>query len=198
MVSAPPSRSRSKRHRDLLAQLHRWARQRDVTILLEGEPGTGKSYLARQVHALSPRANGPYQEVSLAALDDDLAGSDLFGHVVGAFTDAKKQRAGAFVAASQGTLFLDELGKASSILQRKLLTAIEDRTITPYGSDRAIRVDVRIVAATNVGWDHRSARDRRPRRARDLERPFAIGNRYHSDGRTRSDGCYVAEHRNGR
>jgi DNA-binding NtrC family response regulator len=148
--SAQPWESSSTRHREALAQLKRWARQSDVTILLEGESGTGKSHLARQVHAHSPRAGRAYQEVRLAALDDNLAGSDLFGHVAGAFTDAKQHRAGAFVTANGGTLFLDEIGKASPAVQRKLLHVVEDGTLSQYGSDRSMRVDVRIVAATNI------------------------------------------------
>ena len=145
-----PWSSRSERHLRTLAQLKRYARQPDATILLEGESGTGKSYLARQVHAHSPRAARPFHEVLLSALDDNLSGSDLFGHVAGAFTDAKHHRAGAFVSANGGTIFLDEIGKASPAVQRKLLHVVEDGTVSQYGTDRAMRVDVRVVAATNV------------------------------------------------
>jgi DNA-binding NtrC family response regulator len=155
LVSPQPGKdeflsSRSERHLRVLGRLRRYARQADATILLEGESGTGKSYLARQIHALSPRAGGPYHEVSLSALDDNLSGADLFGHSAGAFTDAKHHRAGAFVSANGGTLFLDEIGKASFAVQRKLLHVLEDGTLMPYGTDRSMRVDVRVVAATNV------------------------------------------------
>lgn len=102
------------------------------------------------MHGHSPRAGRPYQEVRLAAIDDNLAGSDLFGHVAGAFTDAKQHRAGAFVTATGGTIFLDEIGKASPAVQRRLLHVVEDGTLSQYGSDRPMRVDVRIVAATNI------------------------------------------------
>ena len=102
------------------------------------------------MHAQSPRAARPYHEILLSALDDNLSGSDLFGHVAGAFTDAKAHRAGAFASANGGTLFLDEVGKASLAVQRKLLHVVEDGTIAPYGSDRPMRVDVRLVVATNV------------------------------------------------
>ena len=145
-----PWQSRSEQHVRILQQLKRYARQTDATILLEGESGTGKSYLARQIHAHSPRAGRPYHEVLLSALDDNLSGSDLFGHVAGAFTDAKHHRPGAFVSANGGTLFLDEIGKASPAVQRKLLHVVEDGTLLQYGTDRTMRVDVRVVAATNV------------------------------------------------
>lgn len=142
--------SRSARHLRVLDQLRRYARQADATILLEGESGTGKSYHARRIYLQSPRIDRPYHEVSLSALDDNLSGSDLFGHVAGAFTDAKHHRAGAFVSANGGTLFLDEIGKASLVVQRKLLQVVEDGTLLQSGADRAMRVDVRLIAATNV------------------------------------------------
>jgi DNA-binding NtrC family response regulator len=99
---------------------------------------------------MSPRRRGPYHCVVLSTLDDNLAASDLFGHVSGAYTDARHSRPGCFSSASGGTLFLDEIGKASASVQRKLLHAIEHREIWPVGTDRPVRVDVRLVAATNV------------------------------------------------
>ncbi len=133
-----------------LEQLERLARDPEVPILLEGESGTGKTLIARHLHALSPRARGPFQPVVLASVDDSIAGSELFGHVPGAFTDARQKRAGCFVSAHQGTLFLDEVGKASPSVQRKLLHVIEHGEIRPLGSDRTARVDVRIIAASNI------------------------------------------------
>jgi DNA-binding NtrC family response regulator len=139
--------------RTFLAALHlleRYARHEHAVVLIEGESGTGKSYFAQQLHRTSLRARGSYQCVVLSTLDDNLAASDLFGHVRGAYTDARHQRSGCFSSATGGTLFLDEIGKASSSVQRKLLHAIERREIWPVGSDRPIRIDVRLVAATNV------------------------------------------------
>lgn len=133
-----------------LTHLKRLARDPCAPILLEGESGTGKTSLARAVHRWSPRAGGPFQQVVLSALDDSLAGSELFGHVAGAFTDARRDRAGQFASADGGTLFLDEVGKASRATQQKLLHAVEYHEIRPIGSDRQVRVDVRVVAATNL------------------------------------------------
>ena len=131
-------------------RIERFARDETATILLQGESGTGKTTIARQVHALSPRRTGPLQHVVLSALDDGVAGSELFGHVAGAFTDARSTRAGSFVSANNGTLFLDEIGKASPSIQAKLLHALEYGEIRPIGSDRTVRVNARIIAATNV------------------------------------------------
>ncbi len=133
-----------------LDELGRLASDRDVPVLIEGESGTGKTLLARYVHALSPRSEGPFQHVLVAALDDALASSELFGHVVGAFTDARRDRPGYFALANRGTLFLDEIGKASLSVQRKLLHAIEHGEIHPIGSDVTLRIDTRVVAASNV------------------------------------------------
>jgi DNA-binding NtrC family response regulator len=121
-----------------------------MALLLEGESGTGKSYLARRVHEWSPRAARSFSAVSLAELDDAIASSDLFGHVAGAFTDARHSRAGHFQTANGGTLFLDEIGKASPSVQKKLLGVIETGEFRPVGSDRSVRVDVRLVFAHNV------------------------------------------------
>ena len=133
-----------------LARLERYARHEHAVVLIEGESGTGKSYFAQHLHRTSLRARCSYQCVVLSTLDDNLAASDLFGHVRGAYTDARQSRSGCFSSASGGTLFLDEIGKASASVQRKLLHAIERREIWPVGSDRPIRIDVRLVAATNV------------------------------------------------
>lgn len=141
---------RSTAFQRVLAQLARLAGHPSVPILLEGESGTGKTSIARWIHDNSPRAGGQFCAVLLAGLDDSLAGSELFGHVTGAFTDAKSSRIGQFASANGGTLFLDEIGKASRLVQQKLLYAVEHRDIRPIGSDRSIRIDTRIIAASNV------------------------------------------------
>jgi DNA-binding NtrC family response regulator len=121
-----------------------------ATVLIEGESGTGKSYIARHLHLHSRRARGPYHQVILSTLDDNLAASDLFGHLSGSYTDARQSRPGHFVTANNGTLLLDEIGKASAAVQRKLLHAIEHQEVWPVGADRAVRLNVRLVAATNI------------------------------------------------
>lgn len=131
-------------------QIRLYAPHDTLPILLEGETGTGKSYVARALHLGSPRSRGVFQQVMLAALDDALASSELFGHVAGAYTDARQNRPGQFASAAHGTLFLDEIGKASLRTQQKLLHAVEQREVWPVGSDRAIRTDVRIIVATNL------------------------------------------------
>jgi len=118
-------------------------------VLITGETGTGKSSLARWLHRNGPRADRTMIEVNCSALPESLAESELFGHERGAFTDARTARQGLFEAAHGGTLFLDELPSLSSALQAKVLTAIEDRKIRRLGGNRAIEVDVRIIAATN-------------------------------------------------
>lgn len=145
-----PHLVRSAAFQRTLEEIARLARDGRVPILIEGESGTGKTLMARHIHAMSPRASQSFERITLSVLDDSLASSDLFGHVPGAFTDARRQRSGAFVSAHGGTLFLDEIGKASLAVQQKLLHAVEYGTIRPLGSDRDIRVDVRMICATNV------------------------------------------------
>ena len=146
-------RSKNAAFQERLMHLLRYARHGGVPILLEGASGTGKSSIARAIHAASPREKKPFKAVTLSSMEDSLAGSDLFGHVVGAFTDARQTRVGAFISASGGTLFLDEIGKASDRVQLKLLGCVEEKVVVPEGSDREIRVDVRIVSATNIPLD---------------------------------------------
>jgi DNA-binding NtrC family response regulator len=141
--------TRSPSYARALAQLHRYASLDGVPVLLEGETGTGKTWFARMLHVLSPRTRRPFYQVNLAALEDALASSDLFGHLSGAFTGASQRRAGYFASAEGGTLFLDEIGQSSLAIQRKLLHAIEYGEMWPVGADRAIRVDVRVIAGTN-------------------------------------------------
>lgn len=137
-----------------------FARDRTATVLIQGEAGTGKTQLARRLHDMSPRRDSLYLECDLGALDDALASDDLFGHVAGAFTGASKARDGVFVSARGGTVFLDEIAKAALHVQQKLLRVIENRVVTPLGSDRPIIVDVRVIAATNVPLDQLVARER--------------------------------------
>jgi two-component system response regulator HydG len=140
---------RSAPMRALLERMKRVA-VTDTTVLITGETGTGKELVARGVHALSPRARKPFVAVNCSALAEGLLESELFGHVRGAFTSAARDRAGVFEAADGGTLFLDEIGTTTPALQSRLLRALQEREITRVGSSTPIRVDVRVIAATNV------------------------------------------------
>lgn len=121
----------------------------DANILVTGENGTGKEILAREIHRLSSRKDELIITVDLGAIPETLFESELFGHVKGAFTDAKTDRAGKFEAASKGTLFLDEIGNLPYHQQAKLLTAIQSRSIVRVGSNTPIPVDIRLISATN-------------------------------------------------
>ncbi len=121
----------------------------DARVLITGSNGTGKELVARRIHEMSLRAAGPFVEVNCAAIPSELIESELFGHEKGAFTSAIKQRKGKFEQASGGTLFLDEIGDMSLSAQAKVLRALQESIISRVGSDGAIKVDVRVVAATN-------------------------------------------------
>lgn len=135
--------------RSVLALIDRVA-PTDANVLVLGENGTGKELIARELHARSKRAGKPFLSVDLGAVAESLFDSELFGHVKGAFTDARTDRIGRFQAADGGTIFLDEIGNLPLHLQPKLLTALEQRRVTPVGSNRDVGFDVRVIAATNL------------------------------------------------
>lgn len=121
----------------------------DANILILGENGTGKDLLARHIHALSQRKDKNFVSVDLGALSESLFESELFGHVKGAFTDARDDRSGRFEEANTGTIFLDEIGNIVLPFQAKLLTVLQNRSVTRVGSNKAVPVDVRLICATN-------------------------------------------------
>lgn len=121
----------------------------DMSVIIQGESGTGKEHAARTLHQQSKRKDQPFVAIDCGALSKDLAASEFFGHVKGAFTGALNDKKGQFEVANGGTLFLDEIGNLSYEVQIKLLRALQERTIQPLGSTKQIKVDVRIIAATN-------------------------------------------------
>ncbi|ACU05942.1 sigma-54-dependent transcriptional regulator [Pedobacter heparinus] len=121
----------------------------DMSVIIQGESGTGKEYAARALHAQSKRRDKPFVAIDCGALSKDLAASELFGHTKGAFTGALNDKKGQFEAANSGTLFLDEVGNLSYEVQVKMLRALQERIIQPLGSTKTIKVDVRIITATN-------------------------------------------------
>lgn len=120
-----------------------------LTVLVRGASGTGKEYVARQIHALSERSDAPFIAVDCGALPKELAASELFGHVKGAFTGAVEDKTGMFAAANHGTLFLDEVGNLNMEVQMLLLRALQEKRFRPVGSKTEVQADIRLVAATN-------------------------------------------------
>ncbi len=139
----------SEAMRAVLDMVERVAPAGSATVLLQGETGTGKGVIARLIHRMSPRAEGPFVEVTCSALAESLMESELFGHEKGAFTDARTLKRGLVEVAAGGTLFLDEIGELSPAVQAKLLRFIEDHAFRRVGGTEDLKVDVRIVAATN-------------------------------------------------
>lgn len=138
-------------HPEMKAVLERVARvaDTDASILIRGETGTGKEVIARLIHASSPYAGGPFVAVNMAAIPEELAEAELFGHVRGAFTGADRHRLGRIVSANAGTIFFDEIGEMPRPLQAKLLRVLQDREVTPVGGSERIPVSVRVIAATH-------------------------------------------------
>jgi two-component system response regulator HydG len=139
---------KSKRFMELL-KLAEHVAPTESTVLIQGESGTGKEVVARYIHNLSTRADGPFMSINCGALPENLLESELFGHVKGSFTGAVRDKQGLFAAARGGSFFLDEVGEMPPSLQVKLLRVLQEREAIPVGATEAIPVDVRIIAATN-------------------------------------------------
>src|SRR3989442_1011174 len=142
-LGASPAMQALARQIELLAASER------STVLLQGESGTGKGWVARVIHNLSPRSAGPFVEVNCGGLSPTFLDSELFGHEKGAFTDAKERKVGLFELADHGTIFLDEIGELALELQPKLLHVLETKKFRRLGGTREVEVDVRLVTATN-------------------------------------------------
>jgi DNA-binding NtrC family response regulator len=139
---------------DLVTMAERVAAS-DATVLIEGESGTGKELLARRIHLASPRREAAFVAVNCAAIPRDLLESELFGHAKGAFTGATSERKGRFLQADKGTLFLDEVAELPLDLQNRLLRVLQEKVLEPVGSERALPLNVRVLAATNQSLEAR-------------------------------------------
>src|SRR5207247_10062059 len=136
---------------DLARQIELLAASERSTVLLQGESGTGKGWVARMIHNLSPRSAGPFVEVNCAGLSATFLDSELFGHEKGAYTDAKERKVGLFELADHGTIFLDEIGELTLELQPKLLKVLETKKLRRLGGTRELTVDARPSAGTVRG-----------------------------------------------
>jgi transcriptional regulator with PAS, ATPase and Fis domain len=140
---------RSPQMRELFDLIERIAEEGDSTVLIHGESGTGKELIARAVHNTGPRKNGNFVPVNCAAIPDELLESELFGYVKGAFTGAQQAKTGRIQYADGGTLFLDEIGDMKPILQAKLLRVLQEREVEQVGGVKAIKINIRVIAATH-------------------------------------------------
>ena len=143
-----------------LAQMLERIAASDTSVLVTGESGTGKELVARALHRVGSRRDGPFIAINCAAVPETLLETELFGHVRGAFTDARAARTGLFVQASAGTLFLDEIGDMPLALQPKLLRVLQERAVRPLGGDALVACDVRVIAATNQDLERAVQRGR--------------------------------------
>ncbi|HYA32355.1 MAG TPA: sigma-54 dependent transcriptional regulator, partial [Thermodesulfovibrionales bacterium] len=132
----------------VIEQVHQVAAS-DLSVIIQGETGAGKTHIAQIIHTLSGRAGGPFVTVDLGAIPETLVESELFGHEKGAFTGAERKRRGYFQTACGGTLFMDEIQNISLPMQGKLLRAVEEKSVCPVGSSSPVNTDIRIIAATN-------------------------------------------------
>ncbi|MFZ1946567.1 MAG: sigma-54 dependent transcriptional regulator [bacterium] len=148
-LSERPTIGKSQKIRQVFALVDKVA-ETDSTILIFGESGTGKELVAREIHLKSCRSDGPFVSINCGALPETLLESELFGHVRGSFTGAVRDKDGLFAVAKGGTFFLDEVGETSPTIQVKLLRVLQEREIIPVGGTRPIKVDVRLIAATNA------------------------------------------------
>jgi two-component system NtrC family response regulator len=156
---APPKPAKKETHNDFLGEspalknvlnIAQKAAKTDASVLLLGESGVGKEVFANYIHKNSPRKDKPFIAINMAAIPENLIESELFGFVKGAFTDALHDKAGQFELANGGTIFLDEIGEMPYHLQAKLLRALQEREIRRLGSDKSIKIDVRVISATNA------------------------------------------------
>jgi Nif-specific regulatory protein len=143
----------SDRMQEVFAAVHRVAPTK-ATVILRGESGTGKELIARAIHYMSPRSKGPFIKFNCASIPEGLLESELFGHEKGAFTGAIFSRKGRFELANKGTIFLDEVGDLPLTLQPKILRVLQEREFEPVGSEKTIKVDVRIITATSRELEH--------------------------------------------